>query len=216
MIDLRLVFVLDPAALNGRDPAAVAAAARRGGATMVQLRDKRGDARAITALARALVIACGDRVPLIVNDRPDIAFAARAGGVHLGLEDPAPADARRMLGPQAIIGATVHDAAEASATAAEPADYFGVGPAFGTTSKPNARAPIGAEGIAALTAALRRHRPHTPVCAIGGVTPETAAVMIAAGADGVAVSAAIGRADDPQRAAEALRSTVDRALEAQP
>jgi len=157
---------------------------------------------------------CGDDLPLSVNDRVDVALCARSAGVHVGSADLHPADARHLLGPDRIVGVTIHSAEQAATLSGETADYAGVGPAFATSTKANARAPIGVEGIAGLVAAVKAARPQLPVCAIGGVTGATAADMIDAGADGVAVAGAIAQAKDPQNAAALLRASVDAALDA--
>ncbi|MEM6490785.1 MAG: thiamine phosphate synthase [Pseudomonadota bacterium] len=212
MFDLRVYYVLDAQAAGERDLAALAAAARRGGATAVQLRDKRGDARQTVADARAVAEACGDDLPLIVNDRVDVALCAHAAGVHVGSQDIHPYDARRLLGPTQIVGLSIHDATQAAGLKAIALDYAGVGPAFATTTKANARAPIGPSGVGALVAAVKAARPALPVCAIGGIDVASAGAMIAAGADGVAVASAITAADDPEAATAALRAAVDAAL----
>src|SRR5690606_21631927 len=112
-VDLSLYVLVDPAQSRGRPLAEAAAAAARGGATLIQLRDKTGSTRALVDAARSIRAAlAGTGVPLLVNDRVDVALAAEADGVHLGREDMAVPDARRLLGPDAIIGATVRSEAD--------------------------------------------------------------------------------------------------------
>ncbi len=211
--DLRLYAILDPDHTGGRDPVALAVAAVRGGATMVQLRDKRYGARAVIELARRLRRALtASGTPLIVDDRVDVALAAGAAGVHLGREDMRPEDARAILGAQAVIGVTVHHPREADAVDPQSADYAGIGPVFPTRSKDPGDAPIGPEGLGRLIRHLRARLPGFPVCAIAGITRENAAAAIAAGADGVAVISAIFMAEDPERAARELRAVIDEAV----
>ncbi len=213
-LDLRLYAILDPTLLPaGRDPLEAAEAAVRGGVTVLQLRDKRGHTRAMVTLARALrgrLQPFG--VPLIVNDRVDVALAAEAAGVHLGREDMEPHDARRLLGPERIVGVTVHRFDEADTVDPEVADYAGVGPVHPTKSKDPGDPPLGPEGLARLLARLRARIPGFPCVAIAGITAENAAAVIEAGADGVAVISAIFAAEDVEVAARRLRAVVDEAL----
>jgi thiamine-phosphate pyrophosphorylase len=213
VLDLRLYGVLDPARGRGRDPAALAAAAALGGITLLQLRDKTTGTRDLVALARAVKAALAPHgVPLLVNDRVDVALAAGAAGVHVGLTDMDPLDARLLLGPDAIIGITVHHAHEAAAVPAGLADYAGLGPVYATASKDPGDPPLGAEGLATLIAGVHGHHPRLPLCGIAGITSENAAAVIAAGADGVAVISDIFMADDVEASARRLRAVVDRAL----
>lgn len=215
-LDLRLYAILDPALLPaGRDPVEAALAAVQGGATIVQLRDKRYAARPVLALARALVAALRSTgVPLVIDDRVDIALASGASGVHLGRDDLPAEEARRLLGPDAIIGVTVHHAHEADAIDPAVCDYAGIGPVYATKSKDPGDPPLGPQGLARLTAHLRARLKAFPVVAIAGIGPDNAAPVIAAGADGVAVIAALFTADDIAAAAGRLRAVVDAALKA--
>ncbi len=215
---LALYAVLDPARCRGRDPVELVAAAARGGATLVQLRDKASGTRDLVALARAVMAALEPyRVPLIVNDRVDVALAAGAAGVHLGLTDMDPADARRLVGPDVILGITVHHGAEAGAVPAGIADYAGLGPVFATASKDPGDPPLGPEGLARLIGEVRGHHAALPVCGIAGIDHTNAGAVIAAGADGVAVISDLFMADDVEAAARRLRGIVDAALlETQP
>ena len=212
-LDLRLYGVLDPARSRGRDPAALAAAAAAGGITLLQLRDKTSGTRDLVALARAVKAALAPHaVPLLVNDRVDVALAAGAAGVHVGLTDMDPLDARLLLGPDAILGITVHHAREAAAVPADLADYAGLGPVYATASKDPGDPPLGPEGLATLIAGVYGHHPGLPVCGIAGITCDNAAAVIAAGAEGVAVISDIFMADDVAASARRLRAVVDRAL----
>jgi thiamine-phosphate pyrophosphorylase len=211
-LDLRLYAVLDPERCRGGSLPELAAAAARGGATLVQLRDKRSGTRRQVEQARAVLQALAPfDVPLVINDRVDVALAAGAHGVHLGQADLHPADARALIGAGAIIGATVHHPAEALALDPSLVDYAGIGPVFATGSKDSEDPTIGPDGLARLIGLLRQHHPGFPCCGIAGVTHANAAAVIAAGADGIAVIADIFMADDVEAAARRLRRIVDRA-----
>ena len=178
-----------------------AAAAARGGATMLQLRLKDADTRALVEVARALVATLS--IPVIVNDRMDVALAAGAAGVHLGVDD-LPAPAARTIAPDGfIIGASVGNDDEVAG--AVGADYAGIGPVFGTTSKSDAGVAIGTAEFMRLSA-----RTGLPSVGIGGVTPENAARVMEAGAAGVAVISALLGTRDPEVAARTLRSAIGR------
>ncbi len=209
-LDLTLYGVLDPAQCGERPIADLAAAAVGGGATAIQLRDKSGSARstieAVAALKGALT---GRDVPIIVNDRVDVAHASGADGVHVGQDDLPPAAARAILGPKAIVGVTVRTDDEARATDLEPADYVGLGGVFATDSKINETVPIGTKGVARIGAILRSRKPGIGILAIAGINKANAASVISAGADGVAVLSALFGADDPVAAAKDLRGVID-------
>ena len=212
-LDLRLYGILDPDRCRARPLPDLAAAAARGGATLVQLRAKAVPTRAFVAMASAVKAALTPHgVPLLVNDRVDVALAAGADGVHVGAEDLDPATVRRLLGPDAIVGATVHHRHEADAVDPATTDYASMGPVFATGSKVPKDPPIGPEGAGALIARLRARLPGYPCCAISGITGDNAGSVIAAGADGVAVIAELFMAADVEPAARDLRRMVDRAL----
>ncbi len=186
-----LYAIVDPLD-TGRDPVELAAALLGGGARLVQLRLKTATSRDLLAAARALRGLCDAAgALLIVNDRADVARAADADGVHLGQDDLPVAAARRILGPEAIVGVSTHDVAQARTAAAAGADYLGVGPIFTTTSKANALPARGGALLGAVRAAVT-----VPLVAIGGITPDSAAMVRAAGADAVAMIGALVRADD--------------------
>jgi len=211
-VDLRLYGIVDPALGRGRDLGALALEAVAGGCTLLQYRDKQAATRAAVEQARALKAALdGTGVPLLVNDRVDVALAAGADGVHLGRDDMHPADARRLLGEGAVIGVTLKSAGDADALAGLPVDYGCVGGVFATASKHNPDPPIGLGGLAALVARARAAR-RLPVGAIAGIDAANAAFVIAAGADGVAVISALFAADNVAAAARDLRGIVDRSL----
>ncbi len=145
-------------------------------------------------------------IPLIINDRVDIALACRADGVHLGQQDMPCALARGIAGKDMIIGVSVSTADEALEAEADGADYLGVGPLFATTTKADALAATGLGVLRTIRQAVR-----IPLVGIGGITCGNAGDVIRAGADGVAVVSAIICSPDPQASARALRSAIDRA-----
>jgi thiamine-phosphate pyrophosphorylase len=200
---LRVYLLADTGLVPPESLADVVAAALRGGVTAVQLRAKTATTLELLELARSLNTMCHDaNVPFIVNDRVDVALAAEADGAHvghIGEEDLSPNDARRLLGPDAIVGVSVGTPQEAHMATSQGASYVSAGPMFATSTKSNA-------GPAAGEALLRGVRAATrlPLVVIGGITPQRSAALFAAGADGVCVGAAILRAPDPEAAARAF------------
>ncbi|MBB4017838.1 thiamine-phosphate pyrophosphorylase [Chelatococcus caeni] len=214
-VDLRLYAILDPERTRGRDLADLARAAAAGGATLVQYRDKHAGTRDLVARTRAIGAAlAGTGVPLLVNDRVDVALAAGADGVHVGQDDMQAGDARRLLGPQAIIGVTLKTLAHVAELATLPVDYGCIGGVFATESKDNPDPPVGLAGLARLVDSARGTRPGLPVGAIAGIDATNAAAVIGAGADGIAVISAVFMAEDVEAAAHNLRGIVDGALAA--
>lgn len=206
MPDWSLYLVTDRLLASPRAIEAVVAAAVRGGVTAVQLREKECSTREFVALARKLKeMLTPLAVPLIVNDRADVALAAGADGVHAGQSDMDCRDLRRLLGPGAIIGLSVETLEQAEQAAALPVDYLGVGPIFSTSTKPDAAPAWGIEQLAE----LRRRTRHVLV-AIGGIHAGNAGQAIAAGANGIAVVSAICAAPDPETAARSLRREITR------
>ncbi len=189
---LQLMLVTDDALLAGRDVAEVAGAAVRGGATCVQLRLKRASPHELYQLTRRLITELA--VPVLVNDRLDVALAAGAVGVHLGPDDVPVELARRIAPPGFVIGASV--GTEAEVTRGQGASYWGVGPWRVTSTKADAGSPIGAEGFGAVAARAGR----TPCVAIGGIRPEDIAPVLARGGAGVAVISGILGSPDPETA----------------
>jgi thiamine-phosphate pyrophosphorylase len=202
---LRLYLLADTGLVPpARLPEAVRAAIR-GGVTAVQLRAKNATTLEYLELARALRSICTEEgVPLIVNDRVDVALAAEADGAHvghLGEEDLTPKDARRLLGNDAIVGVSVGSAQEARVATADGASYVSAGPMFHTTTKANAGPAAGEQLLRSVRVATR-----IPLVVIGGITAERAAALYAAGADGLCVGAAILRSPDPEAAARAFKA----------
>jgi thiamine-phosphate pyrophosphorylase len=206
-LDLTLYVILDPAEIGTQALLEAVVKAAAGGASLFQLRDKRASARETVGLARALR-ACLEPfgVPLLINDRVDIALASGAEGVHLGQEDMAPEDARRLLGAEAIIGLTARSRAEAEAAPLDLVDYS-IGGVFPTSSKQQTTAPIGLTGLAEI-AGLLGQGTRVPLCAISGIKAENAANVIRQGVCGVAVLSAVTRAPDPEAAARGLKEIV--------
>ena len=197
------MVITDPALLKGRDPVAVCRAAVQGGATMIQVRWKDGVPAEVLELTRALVAALP--VPVLVNDRADIALAAGAAGAHLGWDDP-PLEALRPRVPAGfLLGLSVGSSEEAARAATTSADYWSVGPCFATPSKPDAGPPLGPEGFAGLAHLAAA---GIPVIGIGGITASNAAAVSRAGAVGVAVIGAVLSAREPEVAARALRAAL--------
>lgn len=213
MVDVRVYVILDPEHAEARPLAELARLAVDGGATLLQYRDKTAETGPFVATARAILSAIdGTGVPLLINDRIDVALAAGADGVHIGQTDMAPDDVRRLLGPDPIVGLTVRSMAEAEAVPADLVDYVGIGGVFATTSKQNRNAPIGLAGLAEICTFLDTRAPDLGRVAIAGITADTAAAVVDAGAHGVAVISAVSAAPDPAAAAAALRHIVDHTL----
>lgn len=196
----RLYLVCD-ARPGGRELPSVLEAALAGGVDVVQLREKRMDDEALTAVARDAVGLCTSAgALLIVNDRPRVALAAGADGVHVGQDDTPVAEARALVGEDLLIGLSTHAPAEIDA--AGEADYLGVGPIHATPTKPG-RPAVGLELVRYAAA----HAPK-PFFAIGGIEQANIGAVLDAGATRVAVVRAIAEATDPEVAARALREAL--------
>jgi thiamine-phosphate pyrophosphorylase len=205
-LDLSVYLVTDPHLCAGLGLVETALAAVHGGASIVQLRDTQAGGRALVEQARALVAALRPLgIPLIVNDRIDVALAADADGVHVGQSDMAPADARALIGPDLILGLSAREPDEIAGADPAVVDYLGIGPIFSVDprTKPNAAEPLGIGGFA-----VRRQGTRLPVVAIGGIQEQHVAPLVAVGADGVAVVSAICGQPDPQAAARGLADAV--------
>jgi thiamine-phosphate pyrophosphorylase len=204
--DLSLYLVAGRPALSGKDLLATVRAAVDGGVTIVQIRDPKADTQQLIADTRALKDMLAPlRVPLIVNDRIDVAKAVSADGVHLGQDDMRAKDARRELGDDFIIGLSVGNPDEFARSKDDLpfVDYLGVGPIRATGTKSDAGAAIGVEGFAKVRALT-----SLPIVAIGGLAAGDAAPLVRAGAQGVAVVSAICGAEDPKVAAYGLLKEV--------
>ena len=209
-LDPTLYLVTDPHLGGGRALLDLVAAAVQGGVSLVQLRDKLAEGRALLEQARALKALLDPLdIPLIVNDRVDIALAAGAAGCHVGQTDLPVEEARALLGPDAILGTSLDAVEQARAVDPEYLDYVAYGPFAATATKADAGPPIGIAGLVAV-----RGLTALPLVAIGGVGEANAGDAVAAGADGIAVVSAIMAADDPQAAARRLREAIEAARKA--
>jgi len=204
VVDWSLYVVTDRPLARGRLLEQVVEAALRGGATVIQLREKEASTREFIVLGRRLQELCRARqVPLIINDRLDVALAIEADGVHVGQDDMPVALARRFLGPDRILGATASTPQEARQAEADGADYLGCNAVFYTPTKTDTGTPLGIEGFRRLVQTV-----SIPVVAIGGIKATNAAELIRAGAAGVAVVSAVMAADDPEAAAREICQVV--------
>ena len=202
--DLSLYLVTDRPLSGGRDMAWIVREAAAGGVTMVQLREKECSTAEFIALARQLkttLLPLG--IPLIINDRVDVALAVDADGVHIGQSDMPYETARQLLGPDKIIGLSVETMEEVIAANALDVDYIGISPVYATPTKTDTLAPFGLEGIEEVMR-LSRHR----CVAIGGMNRDTIGEVIARGVEGVAVVSAIVAAESPREASEELAAIV--------
>ena len=179
-----------------------------GGVDVVQLRDKELDARSTMDRARRLLKVCRNHgVPFILNDRPDLALEVEADGVHVGQDDAPPSLARRLLGPDAIIGLSTHAPNELDDALEEPVvDYLSAGPVSPTPTKPGRSGT----GLRYLTYVVERAK--TPWFVTGGVTPDSVKLMAAAGARRFVVVRYLTEAEDPKAAAKTLREAISKAI----
>jgi thiamine-phosphate pyrophosphorylase len=204
-LNFDLYVITDRQQSGGRPLLTVVEAALRGGARAFQLREKDLQPRDLYPLAlrmRQLTQAYGAR--LLINDRLDVALAVNADGVHLTTTSLPASIARRLLGPDRLLGVSTHNLAEAQAAAEEGADFVVFGPVFFTPSKAPYGQPIGLDALRAVRAAL-----GLPILAIGGIKKANLDQVIAAGADGIAVISAVISADDPAAATQDLLATLD-------
>ena len=208
-MDLResmlLYAVTDRSWLRGRSLADCVRQAVEGGATFVQLREKEAPFDEIVALGRELGAICREAdVPFVIDDDVDVALACGADGVHVGQDDMACAEARRRLGPDAIVGVSAQTVAQALQAQADGADYLGVGALIPTPTKPDA-VDVTRDELRAICDAV-----DIPVVGIGGLNAQTIPTIAGCGADGAAVVSAIFAADDCLRATQELRAVCER------
>lgn len=204
-IDWTLYLVTDQVLCRNLSIDDVVSAAVRGGVTAVQLREKDCTTRSFVELGKKLKSILDPlKVPLLINDRVDIALACEADGVHLGQSDLKYQDARKILGPNALIGLSVETFEQAIEAEQWDADYLGVSPVFETSTKKNLTTAWRIEGLSH----LRKHSRHKLV-GIGGIHSSNVADVITAGADGVAVVSAICGSDDPESSARGLREKIE-------
>ncbi len=166
-----------------------------GGCSLIQYRNKSGNARIMLDQARELKKHFANSVRLIMNDRADLCVAAEFDGVHVGQDDLSPESARAIIGPQRILGVSTHNPEQVREADLTSADYVAIGPVFGTTSKENPDPVVGLEGVRKARVLTRK-----PLVAIGGITRATAVSVIEAGADSVAIISDLIR--DPRKSAE--------------
>lgn len=209
-VDYTLYLVTDPTLAPAASLSSIVAAAIAGGASVVQLRDKTASAADLAATARSLLaITRPAGVPLLINDRVDVAVAVGADGVHVGQDDTPAAAARAAMPRPCLVGVSAGTAAEAAAAAAAGADYVGVGAVYGTATKADAGEPLGVDGLEGVATAATAA--GIPVVAIGGVgVANVEAVGRVKGVAGVAVVSAVVAAADPAAAAQSLRSGFER------
>ena len=202
---LKLYLVTDRELSLGRSLEEVVSEAVRGGVTVVQLREKDASTGEFIELARRLMTLLKPlRIPLIINDRVDVALAVDADGVHIGQSDMSYEDARRLLGPNKIIGLSVENFEDIEAANALDVDYIGISPVYGTPTKTDTAEPFGLEGLHKAVQ-MSAH----PTVAIGGMNASTIAEVMAAGTDGVAVVSAICSAENIRKATSDLRAIVE-------
>lgn len=212
LVDYALYLVTDRDLAKGRSTEDIVRAAVAGGVSVVQLREKAASTRSFIEQALAIFPFLKDHgVPLIINDRVDVALAVGADGVHLGQSDMPLAMARAILGPGKIIGISAECLADAVEASRGGADYIGVSPIFATPTKTDTAQPLGLEGLARI-----RRSVNLPLVAIGGIGPANAAAVLRAGADGLAVVSAIVSAADPEAAAKNLRGIIGKASTDEP
>ena len=201
---LKLYLVTDRPLSLGRPLEEIVEGAVAGGVTMVQLREKDAPTGEFVALAKRLkAVLAPLGIPLIINDRVDVALAADADGVHIGQSDMPYEDARRLLGTEKIIGLSVENFEDLERANALDVDYVGISPVYGTPTKSDTAEPFGLEGLRRAVA-MSAH----PTVAIGGMNASTIAEVMQAGADGVAVVSAICSAPSPRKATEELKEIV--------
>lgn len=203
-MDIRLYLVTDRSLSQGRPLSWVVEEAVKGGVTMVQLREKDCPTGEFLSLAIALKKCLQPyRVPLIINDRLDIALACDAEGLHIGQQDMPYKVARRLLGADKIIGLSVENLSDVEQANALDVDYIGISPVFDTSTKTDTATALGLEGVREIT----RLSVH-PSVGIGGINASNAAAIMEAGATGISVVSAIMSATDPQKAAAELKQII--------
>lgn len=208
MIDYSLYLVTDRSLSKGRSTAEIVAAAVAGGVSCIQLREKSCGTREFLNEALALQPLLKSRnIPLIINDRLDIALAIEADGVHLGQSDMPIGMARKIAGDSLIIGISAESVDDALRAEQEGADYLGISPVFSTPTKTDIAPPLGLEGVRQIRALV-----DIPLVGIGGINSDNAESVLAAGADGIAVVSAIVSAADPAGAAKKLKTLIDQVL----
>nr|WP_272213726.1 thiamine phosphate synthase [Marinicella sp. W31]MDC2879676.1 thiamine phosphate synthase [Marinicella sp. W31] len=212
-VDYRLNALVDAGLVETAPLSELARLAAENGATLIQYRDKYAKTRQMIERAIEIRKALAPTgIPFVVNDRVDVALASCADGVHLGADDMEPETARRLLGPDAIIGLTVKNASDGAKASSAPVNYACIGGVYQTLSKINLDPPVGMRGFSALRRGLKSARPDLPVGAIAGIKLENVAQLIAEGADGIAAISAIFHAPDVAAATRDFRWAIDTAI----
>ena len=202
-----LYVIIDPSVTGGRDPLDIAQAALRGGARMLQLRDKDRDKGESIPLAESLQKLCQEaKASLIINDHADVAAIVGSAGIHVGQTDLPVSEARKVLAHSQVVGRSNHEIEELPESEEMGADHVAFGPIYPTGTKDVGYDP---QGITRLL--LAREASKTPLVAIGGINTENVAPVIEAGADAICVTAAVGAARDPEAAAARLVSLIEAA-----
>ena len=202
-----LYVIIDPSVTGGRDPLDIAQAALRGGARMLQLRDKDRDKGESIPLAESLQKLCQEaKASLIINDHADVAAIVGSAGIHVGQTDLPVSEARKVLAHSQVVGRSNHEIEELPQSEQMGADHVAFGPIYPTGTKDVGYDP---QGIARLL--LAREASKTPLVAIGGINSENVVPVIEAGADAICVTAAVGAARDPEAAAAQLVSLIEAA-----
>jgi len=215
ILDPRLYLVSGSNDTRSRSLVELVEQAAEGGITLFQLREKTMPTGEFINTARQIVAALeATDIPVLINDRVDVALAAGAAGIHLGQSDISATDARKILGPEAIIGLTVRDQNEIDQAPVELLDYLSIGGVFTTSSKDNARSPIGIDGLQNLVGHARS-RCKLPLTAIAGINRHQIEQVFTCGVDGVALISAITHAEKIEAATQTLRQQVDAALQQQ-
>ncbi|MGQ1911305.1 thiamine phosphate synthase [Marinifilum sp. RC60d5] len=204
--DLKLYLVTDKVLAKGKPLEEIVEAAVKGGVSMVQIRDKESSTRDFYDLAlRIKKILMSYKVPLIINDRLDIALAVNADGLHIGQSDLPYEQARNILGTDKIIGLSVENIEQAKEANNLDVDYIGLSPVFSTQTKSDIAMPLELEGVKEI-ASFSRH----PMVAIGGINQQNANAVCKAGADGIAVVSAVISSNNPQVAASKLLKEIEK------
>ena len=210
--DISLYGIIDPNRTRGRDIADLTKAAADGGITLLQYRDKDADTRTLVENAEVILRALEPyTVPLLINDRVDVALAVGAQGVHVGQSDMKPKDARRLLGDEAIIGLTIKTVENAEDAPLDIIDYACAGGVYSTLSKDNP-SNIGLDGWSTVVAHFRKVMPQLPVGAIAGIDETNLEDVLKNGADGAAIISAIFMADDVTVATRKLKKITEACL----
>jgi thiamine-phosphate pyrophosphorylase len=206
-VNYSLYLVTDRSLSRGRATSEIVASAIKGGVSCVQLREKKLGTRDFINEAKVLnTLLFSKGIPLIINDRVDVALAVKAAGVHLGQSDMSIRDARYILGSTSIIGVSAECLEDAVIAEKQGADYIAISPVFSTTTKTDTAPPLGLAGIQEI-----RQQVSLPLVAIGGINRENCSQVITSGADGIAVVSAIVSAPSPEHAALELGKIINKA-----